>query len=59
MSVLRTSSDDAQVCWLDTAKPARYTEHDERNNVELERALIADRYRFAASPPEAAGEASV
>jgi hypothetical protein len=52
-------NESQDVCWLDTAKPARYTEHDERNNVELERALIADRYRFAASPPEAAGEASV
>jgi hypothetical protein len=52
-------NESQDVCWLDTAKPARYTEHDERSRAELERALLTDRQRFAgAVSPSEAAEAS-
>jgi hypothetical protein len=41
------SHDIQSVCWLDTAKPTRYTAHDERNLSELRKAEIAARSRFA------------
>jgi hypothetical protein len=49
-------NESQEVCWLDTAKPARYTEHDERNRMELEKAAIAARNRFAGPPPVAASD---
>lgn len=48
-----SSNEQTAGAWLETAKPARYMPHDERNAIELEKVFSADSNRFAGelSPP--------